>query len=118
MLRTCVLCCAVAGLVGLVVGCDGRQESKLPAIHQNESITVYKVRLDELDKKVADLKARAEKATGDEKTKLEAKWKESAGKREAFAKKFDAVKAAAEDKLEAAKKEAEAALDEFRKAVE
>lgn len=118
MLRTCALCCAVSALVGLVVGCDGRQESKLPVGHQNEAVTTYKMRLDELDKKVADLKARAEKATGDEKTKLEAKWKESAGKREAFAKKFDAVKAAAEDKLEAAKKEAEAALDEFRKAVE
>ena len=75
MMRTCVLCCAVAGLLGLAAGCDrlSSSSSKATATQRDEAVTAYKARLDELDKKVAELKDRAEKATGDDKAKLEAK---------------------------------------------
>jgi hypothetical protein len=120
MMRTCVLCCAVAGLLGLAVGCDrlSSSSSKATATQRDEAVTAYKVRLDELDKKVAELKDKAEKATGDDKVKLEAKWKEATGKREAVAKKLDELKAAAAEKIDAMKKDADAALADLKKVVE
>ena len=115
MLRTGVLCCAMAGVLGLVVGCtptDGKIKAR------DEAATAMKTELDKLDKKVAELKDKAEKATGEEKVKLETKWKESAAKREAVGKKFEELKSAAADKWEAVKKDADAAFGEFKKAVE
>ncbi len=113
MLRTGVLCCAMAGVLGLVVGCT---DPKIKA--RDEAATAMKTELDKLDKQVAALKEKAEKATGEEKTKLEEKWKASAAKREAVGKKFDEFKTAAADKWEAVKKDAEAAFGELKKAVE
>jgi hypothetical protein len=113
MLRTGVLCCAVAGVLALAVGCNGTPEAK-----KDEAVTAMKADLDKLDKKVAELKEKADKATGDAKASLEAKWKESAAKREAAAKKLEEVKAAAIDKWEAVKKDADKTFDEFRKVVE
>lgn len=113
MLRTSVLCCAMAGVLSLVVGCT---DPKLKA--RDEAVTAMKSDLDKLDKKVAELKDKAEKATGEEKAKLEAKWKESAGKREALGKKLDELKTAAADKWEAVKKDADTAFGDLKKAVE
>ena len=55
-------------------------------------MTSYQSRLTEADKKIASLKEKAEKATGDEKVKLEVKLKEATGKREALAKKVYVMK--------------------------
>ena len=80
MFRTCVLCCAMAGVLGLTVGCKNGSETKTPTT-QSEAVTAYQSKLTEADKKIATLKEKAEKATGDEKVKLEAKLKEATGKR-------------------------------------
>lgn len=120
-MRACVLCCAVAASAGLIVGCKGGSESKektgVSATH-DEAVAAYKLKLDDFDKKIADLKDKASKAAGDEKVKLDAKLKDAAAKREAFEKKTGELKVAAADKWDAVKKEADAALDELRKAVE
>jgi uncharacterized protein HemX len=121
MLRTCVLYCAMAGVLGLAVGCSffsDTKDTKSSLSQRDEAVKTMKAKLEEMDKKIDELKAKAEKATGEEKTKLEAKWKESAGKREEFAKKYEQLKAAAADKWEAAKNETEHAFDELKKAIE
>ena len=79
MLRTSVLCCALAGILTLGVGCDSLTKSR------DEAVTSMQTDLEKLDKKIAELKEKAEKAAGDEKGRLEAKWKEAsrqAGRRE------------------------------------
>jgi archaellum component FlaC len=76
-----------------------------------------KAKLDELDKKIEDLKAKAEKASGEEKIKLEQKWKDSAGKRAELAKKYEELKSAAADKWQDVKKETEHAYEELKKEV-
>ena len=118
MLRTCVMCCAAAGFLGLAVGCNQKTETKATNAPRDEAVTAYKVQLEGLDHKIADLKTKAEKAAGDEKPKLEAKLKEATAKRDAFVKKYDELKGAAAEKFDAAKKDAEAALADFKKAVE
>jgi hypothetical protein len=121
MLRTCVLYCAMAGVIGLAVGCEfskDSKDSKLPLAQRDDAAKAMKVKLDEMDKKIDELKARTEKATGEEKTKLEAKWKDSAAKREAFAKKYEELKSAAADKWEAVKNETEHAYGELKKVIE
>ena len=126
MLRTCVLCCAVAGLLGLAVGCNRSSESKpetkpetKPTLGaRDEAVAAYKTKLDDVDKKIADLKDKASKATGDEKTKLEAKLKDATAKREAVGKKVDEMKATAADKWEGVKKDTDAALEDLKKFVE
>jgi hypothetical protein len=118
MLRTGVLCCAVAGALGLVVGCNQSSDNKSSTAKKDEAVAAFKVKIDEMDKKLAELKEKAEKAVGEDKVKLEAKWHESAGKREAAMKKLDELKAAAADKWEVVKKDAESAFDALKKAVE
>jgi hypothetical protein len=117
MLRTCVICCALAGAVGLTVGCNMTKDTNPATKKKDEAVTAYKARLGELDKHVDDLKAKAEKATGDEKAKLEAKWKESAAKRDAAKKKLEELEKAAADKWEAIDKEAKTAFDDVSKLV-
>lgn len=116
MLRTSVLCCAMAGVLGLAAGCGifGSTANK----PRDEAVATMKTELEKLDKKVADLKDKADKATGEEKTKMEAKWKESSAKREAVGKKLDELKNAAADKWEAVKKDADTAFGEFKKTIE
>ena len=116
MLRTSVLCCAMAGILSLAVGCDffGSRGMK----PRDDAVAAMKTEIDKLDKKVAELKEKADKATGDEKGRLEARWKESSAKREAVGKKLEELKTAAIDKWEAAKKDADAALGEFKKSVD
>jgi len=116
MLRTCVLCCAMTGAVGLVVGCTPGSSSGVGK--RDEAAKAAKVTLDNLDKQFAALKERADKAAGDEKPKLEAKVKEVGAKRDAAAKKVEELKAAPPDKWEPVKKDADHALEEFKKAVE
>ena len=116
MLRTCVICCALASVAGLTIGCNGAKETK-PTVSKDESLKSYKTQLGTFDKQVDDLKARAEKATGEEKTKLEAKWKESAAKRDAAKKKLEELEKAAADKWDALSKEAETAFEDVKKAV-
>ncbi len=116
MLRTCVLCCALAGVAGLTVGCTGSKDTK-PTTGKDESLKTYKTQLGAFDKHVEELKAKAEKATGEEKTKLEAKWKESAAKRDAARKKLEELEKAAADKWDVLEKEAATAFDEAKKAV-
>ncbi len=118
MLRTCAMGCAAAMFLGLAVGCNLKQDATPTAAERDRAVTAYKVQLDGLDRKIADLKAKAEKAAGDEKPKLDAKVKEATAKREAFAKKCDELKAVAVEKIDAAKKDAEAALADFKKSVE
>ncbi len=115
-MRTCVFCCALAGVVGLTVGCTGSKDSR-PTTGKDESVRAYKFQLGEFDKRVEELKAKAEKATGEEKAKLEAKWKESAAKRDAAKKKLKELEEAAADKWEALDKDAVKAFEEVKKAV-
>ena len=117
MLRTSVLCCAVAGVAMLAVGC-GLFTSDTPEAKRDEAVKTMKVELGKLDKKVEDLKDQAAKATGEAKSALEAKWKESAAKRETAAKKLEELKAAAADKWEAVKKDADKMFEDFKKSVE
>jgi hypothetical protein len=112
MLRTSVLCCAMAGVLGLAVGCNGLTKS------HEEAVTTMQTDLEKLDKKVAELKEKADKSAGDEKGRLEAKWKDAGAKRDAAKKKLDELKTAPADKWEAVKKEADAAIGEAKKAVE
>lgn len=116
MLRTCVLCCAMAGVVALAVGCNLFSGDALK--QRDEAVKTINAQLTELDKDIARLKEKAEKATGEEKAKLEAKWKESAGKREALGKKLEELKTAAADKWEAIKKDTDKAFDDLKKSVE
>lgn len=119
MLRTCVLCCAAAGLLGLTVGCEVKTTPSSVTIKtQDDAVKAGEARLKELDASAEQLKAKLDKATGDEKVKLEAKWKESADKRAAAAKKLQELKAAAKDKWETVNKEAHQAFDDMKKAVE
>lgn len=117
MLRTCVLCCALAGVLGLAVGCTSTKDTKPTPTKKDEAVTAYKARLGEFDKQVAELKTKAEKATGEEKTKLEAKLKEATAKRDAAAKKLDELEKAAADKWEAMDKEVKSAFEDVTKAV-
>lgn len=117
MLRTGVLCCAAAGVLALAVGCNLFSDAS-PEKKRDEAAAALNTKLAEFDKKVADLKDRAEKATGDEKARLEAKWKEAEAKRGELKKKYDELKAAAADKWEAVRKDADKSLDELKKAVE
>ncbi len=116
MLRTCVICCAMAGAVGLTIGCTGSKDTK-PSVSKDDSLKSYKTQLAGFDKQVDDLKAKADKATGEEKTKLEAKWKESAAKRDAAKKKLEELEKAAADKWDAVEKEAKTAFEDATKAV-
>ena len=61
MLRTCALCCAVA-MAAVVVGCDTKSSSVVKVPSRDDLAKDYKTKLDDLDKKVADLKAKAEQA--------------------------------------------------------
>lgn len=117
MLRTCVLCCAMAGVVGLTIGCKGPESTKPTPANKDEAVTAYKARLGELDQQIAELKAKAEKATGDDKGKLEAKLKDATAKREAALKKLEELEKAADDKWQAINKEADAAFEDVKKAV-
>jgi chromosome segregation ATPase len=115
MLRTSILCCAMAGILALAVGCDfGSKGIK----SRDEAVATMKTELDKLDKKVTELKDKADKATGEEKAKLEARWKESSAKREAVGKKLEELKTAAVDKWEAVKKDTDAAFGEFKKSID
>src|SRR5258708_6547882 len=105
MLRTCVLCCAVAGLVGLTVGCTKTET--------NGTSTTAK-----RDEAAKALKEKADKAAGEEKVKLEAKLKEATAKREAVGKKLNEMKNTAADKWEAVKKDVDQALTDLNKTIE
>lgn len=117
MLRTGVLCCALAGVMCLTVGCNSWSDSK-ESTTRDEAVASYKTKLAEIDKKLAELKDRADKATGDEKPKFEARLKEANAKRDVFVKEYEELKAAPADKHDASKKEADAAFGELQKAVE
>jgi hypothetical protein len=116
MLRTCVLCCALAGGVALVVGCNNSSSGTL--VKRDDAAKDAKAKFEGVDKQLTGLKEKAAAATGDEKVKLDAKVKEAGPKREAAAKKVDELKAATADKWEAVKKETDTAIEEFKKAVE
>jgi hypothetical protein len=116
MFRTCVICCALAGVLGLTVGCTGTKDTKPTASH-DESVKSYKTQLGGFDTKVDELKAKADKATGEKKTELEAKWKDSAAKRDAAKKKLEELEKAAADKWDAVEKDAKHAFEEASKAV-
>src|SRR5688572_15106319 len=118
MVRTCVLGCALAGVLGMAVGCDkSKNTPTTPVVKKDEAVAAYKAKLVDLDKQVADLKAKAEKATGEENAKLAAKHKEAADKVAAAKKKLEELEKAATDKWDAANKETEAAFEEAKKAV-
>ena len=120
MLRTCVLGCALTGVLALGIGCTKTTEKtteKTAAKTKEEAVAVYKVRLGEADKELATLKEKAAKATGDDKAKLEAKWKASEAKRDAAKKKLEELEKSAADKWEAVNKEAASAFDDMKKAM-
>jgi hypothetical protein len=117
MFRTCVLGCALFGLVGLSIGCNNTKDTKpTPATHE-DAIKSYKTQLGGFDVQVDELKVKADKATGEEKTKLEAKLKDAAAKRDAAKKKLEELEKAAADKWDAINKEAAAAFDDAKKVV-
>ena len=115
MLRTSVLCCAMAGVLGLAVGCNFTTDKALKS--RDDAAAALKTTLDELDRKIAELKEKADKATGEEKARLEARWKESSGKRDVAKKKVDELKTAPAGNWEAIKKEADTAVSDTRKAM-
>lgn len=114
MFRTCVICCALMGAVGLTIGCNGTKDTKQTA--KDESLKSYKTQLGGFDKQVDELKAKVDKATGDEKGKLEAKLKDVMAKREVAKKKFEELEKVAAEKWDAVEKEAKAAFDDVTKA--
>ena len=114
MFRTCVICCALMGAVGLTIGCNGTKDTKAS---KDDSLKSYKTQLNGFDKQVDELKAKADKATGDEKAKLEAKWKEATAKREVAKKKLEELEKAAADKWDAVEKETKTAFEDATKAV-
>ena len=73
-MRACVLCCAVAGLVGLTVGCKrdsepsskgtGRAEAgskeKPTLAARDEAVSAYKPKLEDVDKKIDGIKRYAD----------------------------------------------------------
>ncbi len=117
MLRTCVICCALGGIVSLTVGCNLSKDTKPVPTKKDEAVTAYKSQLGVLEKQVDDLKTKADKATGDDKTKLDAKLKDAIANRGAAKKKLEELEKATADKWEAVNKEANAALDDLKKAV-
>jgi chromosome segregation ATPase len=117
MLRTAVLCCALGSVLGLTVGCNWSSSGTGALKTREEAVATFKSELDKLDKKIAELKDKAEKASGDDKSKLEARWKEIVKKREAVGKKLDEVSVAAIEKWEALKKEADNAIEELKKSI-
>ena len=50
MLRTCVICCALAGAAGLIVGCSSSKDTKPTS--KDESLKSYKTQLGAFDKQV------------------------------------------------------------------
>ncbi|MFM8274580.1 MAG: hypothetical protein ACKODX_19935 [Gemmata sp.] len=117
MLRTCVICCALAGVAGLTAGCNNTKDPKPAPAKKDEAVAAYKTQLGALDKQVDELKAKGEKAAGDDKVRLEARLKDAGAKRDAAQKKLDELARAAADKWEAANKDAAAALEDLKKAV-
>ena len=121
MLRTCVICCALAGAVGLMIGCerlkDTAKDTKPTPKKKDELVTAYKADLSKLEKQVDDLKTKAEKATGDEKAKLDAKLKDASAKRDAAKKKLEELEKAAANTWEAVSKETATAFDDLKNAV-
>ena len=115
MFRTCVICCALAAAVGLTIGCNGVKDTKQTS--KDESLKSYKTQLGGFDKQVDELKAKADKATGDQKAQLEAKWKDAMAKREVAKKKFEELEKAAADKWDAVEKEAKTAFEDVTKAI-
>lgn len=121
----------LAFLVLAACGCGSGSPTAKPSTTSGEDgVTQHKNRVaalraktDELAKKLDDLKARAEKATGDEKTKLQARLKEGTTALESAKKRIGEFETTGADgKLTAgytaAQKEADAALDSLTKAVE
>ncbi len=117
MLRTCVICCALGGVVALTIGCNNSKDTKPAPTKKDEAVTAYKTQLGVLEKQVDDLKAKADKALGEDKTKSDAKLKDASAKRDAAKKKLEELEKAAADKWEAVNKEANTALEDFKKAV-
>ena len=113
-MRTCVICCALAGAVGLTIGCSNNPKDTKAT--KEDSLKGYKTQLAALDKQVDDLKAKADKATGEEKTKLEAKHKDATAKRDAAKKKLEELEKVAPEKWEAAEKDTKVAFDDAAKA--
>ena len=124
MLRTCVLCCALVGAIGLTIGCNNTKDTNTkdakdtkPDAKKDESLKSYKTQLGTFDKQVDELKAKADKATGEEKTKLEAKLKDATAKRDAAKKKLEELEKVATDKWEAAEKDVKSAFEDATKAL-
>jgi hypothetical protein len=111
-----VISCALAGVIGLTIGCTGTKDTKPTASHE-DAIKGYKSQLGGFDTKVDELKAKVEKATGDEKKNLEAKLKDATAKREAAKKKLEELEKVAADKWDAVNKEAKTAFEEASKAI-
>ncbi len=121
MLRTCLSCCALLPILVLSVGCNQAVDSRDARSATNprdEAVKEMKIKLDEMDRNLDELKQKVERATGDEKARLETRWQDSAGKREAFAKKLEQLKSAAGNDWEAMKNETEHAFSEFKKAIQ
>jgi hypothetical protein len=117
MFRTCVICCALAGAVGLTIGCSNSPKDTKHTGGNAESLKSYATQLDAINKQVTELEAKVAKAAGEEKTRLEAKLKDATAKRDAAKKKLDELKAAAADKWDALNKETESAFEDLKKAI-
>lgn len=109
-----VLGCALAAALALAVGC---YNSTKPDAKHDAALKGYEKALADLDKEVEELKATAEKATGEEKSAKEAFWKAAAEKRDAAKKKLEELKKVAAEKWDAAEKETKEAFENFKKAL-
>lgn len=119
MLRTCVLSCAVAGLLGLTVGCKVETTPSSISITTHESaVKDAEAKLKAIDASMAEFKTRVEKATGKEKEALETKWKATEAKRAEAAKKLEELKKAAADKWKDLHRDASTALDDVKKSMD
>src|SRR5882724_3800714 len=129
MTRTRLIQFIMVSMLGPSLGCGssvptpGTPNADEGVTNHKARVAAYRARLSDFDKKLDDLKAKSEKATGDDKTKLQAKQKDAVANRDAAKKKIDEFEQIGADgklsaEYNAASKAVTDAIEEFSKAVE
>jgi len=114
MFRTCVICCALAGAVGLTIGVQ--LEGHQAHVSKDESLKSYKTKLAPSTSRWTKLKAKADKATA----KRRRSWSEVEGrgrKRDAAKKKLEEAGEGRGRQVGCGGEGSEGAFDEATKAV-
>jgi hypothetical protein len=117
--KVLVLVCVLPSLLALQAGCNTTTtiDTRAAEADREAAVKNMNARLNEMDVKLAELKARAERASGEEKTRLEAKWRESAGKREQLARKCEQLQTATANGWVDIRNDAEHTYEELRKSL-